>query len=391
MEKDDFTRKLKDRLTGFESGIPPGAWAAFEEHRRQKEDKRPIAGWWLLAVFVLLIGGIGIGVWRGYQVKNKAHSLSGLAVKAQPVPPAPNEAEETGRAAVRDAGLENVADRRVGGRKAPHSSTTPLPSVSDTLSVILPSEVGRSPGFLEPLPFSNQQLSLPLPDITIPGTPEAEARRKYAVVWGGGFSFQTNFTRASQNRSFPGLMLTAGFPVTQKLMIRAGLSAGRSAAVVENKLPQLGGSGVKWLNKGVYRWWNVDVPLEVQYNFVRKPSSAWYAAIGLTSSVNWREHYEEQYRDDRTILTTVVLENGEIREVESLVTEVENRTGNSNEGPRWQPLTFVNASVGIQRRFSPRMLILAEPFVRYPVTGVTSRHLKFTSLGIQLKVSFQRP
>nr|WP_295930526.1 hypothetical protein [uncultured Dyadobacter sp.] len=388
MEKNDFAHKLKGRLTGFEPDVPSDAWAAFEAHRRQK-DRRPFAAWWLVAAVVLLAGGVGVGVWRGNDVKNK--TLRPVTAAPHVMPPPLNTGKERS-AEMWKPGREHSIGSRIVGHKALVNKRLNLVQVTDSMPTVPPSAAGSSLGFLESLPFRNQAVGLQLPGIKAPGTPARSiVRRRYALELGAGLLFQTNFTTTSQNRSFPGLVLTAGFPVTRKLSIRTGVAAGRSVAMVENTLPKLGGSGVKWLNKGIYRWWNADVPLEVQYAFIRKPHASWYAAIGMTSSVHWREHYEEQYRDDRTILTTVVLENGEIREVESVVTQIENRTGDSQGGPQWRPFTFLNASVGVQRQFSPGIFILAEPYVRYPVGGVTSRHLKFTSLGIQLKVSFHRP
>lgn len=388
MEKDDFTRKLKGRLTGFEPDIPSDAWSAFEAHRRQK-DRRPFAAWWLTAAIVLLLGGVGVAVWRGNHLKNKA--LQQLTTKPHAMSRA-LKGEMRQKAHLPKPDRNNTVTLGPERHKVLAVRDVNLTPVPDSMPVIFLPEPDSSPGFLESLPFRTQLIGLRLPGIRASETsvPPA-ARRRHALELGAGVLFQTNFTNTSQNRSFPGLMFTAGFPVTRRLSIRTGLAAGRAAAVVENTLPKLGGNGVKWLSKGIYRWWNADVPLEVQYDFVRKPRASWYAAIGMTSSVNGREHYEEQYRDDRTILTTVVLENGEVREIESVVTEVENRTGDSRGGAQWRPFTFLNMSVGVQRQLSPGISVMAEPYIRYPLAGVTSRHLKFTSLGIQFKASFRRP
>lgn len=388
MEKDDFTRKLKGRLTGFEPDIPSDAWPAFEAHRRQK-DRRPFAAWWFAAAIVLLLGGMGVAVWRGNYLKNKALEPSTTRPHAMA---RALKGEKQRKADLLKPDRDNTVAPRPERHKVLAVRDVNLTPVPDSTPVIFLPERDSSPGFLESLPFRSPLIGLRLPGITASGTPvPAAARRRHALELGAGLLFQTNFTSTSQNRSFPGLILAAGFPVTRRLSIRTGVAVGRAVAVVENTLPKLGGNGVKWLSKGIYRWWNADVPLEVQYDFVRKPRASWFAAIGLTSSVNWREHYEEQYRDDRTILTTVVLENGEVREIESVVTEVENRTGDQRGGPQWRPFTFLNASVGVHRQLSPGISVMAEPYIRYPLAGVTSRHLKFTSLGIQLKASFRRP
>ncbi len=97
-------------------------------------------------------------------------------------------------------------------------------------------------------------------------------------------------------------------------MIRTGISAGRSAVAVENKLPQLGGNGVKWLNKGIYSLVECGCSAGSTVYFCNETACYCGMLLSVSLPLSVGESItKSSIATTATILTTVVLENGEIR------------------------------------------------------------------------------
>jgi len=132
---------------------------------------------------------------------------------------------------------------------------------------------------------------------------------------------------------------------------------------------------------------NLDIPLNIKWNFINKRSTGYYVAAGISSLAYLRESYQTTtYRQElreKTLtegtekITTFGLEN-----VPTITTNTISQSKTPDIAGRF------NLIFGIEQRISPTLRLHVEPFMKIPLTGLATENLMFTTGGVTFKVSF---
>jgi hypothetical protein len=165
---------------------------------------------------------------------------------------------------------------------------------------------------------------------------------KIAINYGAGFSYalSARFT------------LRTGFYVSDKIY---------SANKDEYHVPPAGSSNIAYLyninaNCKVY-----EIPFTVSYNFGRSKNHQWLASAGLSSYLMKKESYNYYYK----------YPNGY---EDSKLWSISNKNQNY--------FSVLGLSAGYEYSFSKRTSLLAEPYLKIPLSGIGAGKVKLNSGGI---------
>lgn len=411
MGNDEAFRKIRDKLAGFESDLRDDSWHLFEKHRLRKERDRKLAGAVSIGVLIISLLGAFIGSWmllvpekRVVQQSKKfktAIQKHGAEVKI-------------GKA---DKAIELESERV--GYQTKRNKTNAVEGISATLpvnaSIKLSATIPLMPALRPSFNTSENTSSVPEPDFRVllkalegrgtslylvnlgmPSIQLSEMNRTgdtgrigRRIQLSIGPVTRANYTKASENRITLGSAVFGTFPITPKFSLRAGLALMREHVYVSNTNPAFTQSAVRWLNRGDYRWWDLEIPIDIQVPLHQNPRFSIFSLLGVSSSLYWGEHFKELYQKDKIVTTTLALHNGEVREVQGLVTKQEDPLTGRGSGAGFAPAAYFSASILLEKKITTRSSLAIEPQLRYPIGGVTSRNLKFTSIGLQVRILYK--
>lgn len=136
---------------------------------------------------------------------------------------------------------------------------------------------------------------------------------------------------------------------------------------------------------------NIEIPVNLKWNFLSMGGSSYYISGGLSSVLYLRENY--------TSITTTQ----ELKEVVELSTqnsikyatytyqlqEVKSYRDFSESPPtKFDPIGRINLSMGMERAIGSGLSLVFEPYVKIPVNEFTSKDLKFFTGGVAFKLFF---
>ena len=111
-----------------------------------------------------------------------------------------------------------------------------------------------------------------------------------------------------------------------------------------------------------------EIPVSLIYNFPSVKKHNWFIAGGLSSYVMKKETYDYYYEDswgqNRTYTHIYKNENSHL-------------------------FSVINLSGGYQYHFSDRLSLMAEPYVRIPLSGIGSGKVKLNSGGVLFSLGFK--
>ncbi|GAB3287396.1 porin family protein [Hymenobacter tenuis] len=110
----------------------------------------------------------------------------------------------------------------------------------------------------------------------------------------------------------------------------------------------------------------VEIPLDVRYEVISRPTYSLYASAGLTSLLMRNERYSYHYDI-----------NG----------QYVNRTWSLSKGSN-AALRVVNLSAGLEHTLSGRWTMQTEPFLKLPLSGVGFGKIRLNSAGVLLGVKY---
>lgn len=408
MGNDEAFRKVRDKLAGFEGNISDDSWQLFEKHRLRKERRRRLVGALGIGLLLLFIFGALIGFRAFVKHKRTATAPSNKSkavVQRHSAEAQIIDTERTDKWRPRSDSIESRVSKRAAampvqfqietshkplGSQAVIAGFTPVPNDSPAAPSLLSPSLPRALAALPSIGASLYDVNLPLPSIRWDYEPVEvnSAPQDLSFQLSIGPAVRANYTKPSENRLTAGPAIFGTFPITSKLSLRGGLALMCEHAYVSNTHPQATKNAVKWLNRGEYRWWNLEVPLDVQIAVRRNSRYNLSGLLGVSSSLYWGEHFRELYQKDKIVKTTLALYNGEVREVEGLVSKQEEPITGRSSGAVFAPVTYLNASILLERKLTTRSSLAIEPQLKYPLGGVTSRNLKFTSVGLQIRILY---
>ncbi len=119
----------------------------------------------------------------------------------------------------------------------------------------------------------------------------------------------------------------------------------------------------------------LDIPLNIQYCFIRKPKSNYFVELGFSSLLYLSEKYDYA-------VTEITGANPD-----GTYTYGQTYTGET-ETPAFETFDFaslLNFSLGWDYRLSRGFGLTLNPYIKYPVSTMTSGDIKFGSGGLKLK------
>lgn len=413
MGNDEAFRKIRDKLAGFESDFRDDSWHLFEKHRLKKERDRKLAGVVRIGVLIMLFLGALIGSWMFLAPGNRIaqQQQSGKSDAAVQKHRSKVERGKTGRstdtepqrvdyqidAGKKDAAGEIFAIYSVKPRTKLADVVPAIPgsghsySRSENASPVSKPDLRVLPKALTSRGPSLYVVNLGLPVIQISEMNKKEdpGRIHRGFQLSMGPAMRANYARPSESRLTLGPAIFGTFPITSKISLRGGLALMREHVYVSNSNPEFNENAVRWLNRGDYRWWDLEIPVDFQVKLHDHPKFSLSGLLGASSSLSWGEHFKELYKKDKIVTTTLALHNGEVREVQGLVSKQEEPLAGRSSGAVFAPGAYFNASIILERKLSTGSSVAIEPQFRYPIGGVTSRNLKFTSIGLQIRILYK--
>jgi hypothetical protein len=410
MGNDEAFRKIRDKLAGFESDLRDDSWHLFEKHRLRKERGRKLAGALGIGMLVIFILGALVGSRVFLVPRNRVAQQSKRAEAAvqkhgatvetgkagKPADPGPQAADY--QEDVNKEGVAGVSATFPVRASAKLPGTIPeIPRSRHSYSGSEVASVTSMPDLPQPLDaLVSRGLSLYVVNLGLPSIQISEMNSRgdtgrigHGIQLSIGPVMRANYAKPSENRLILGPAVFGTVPITPKFALRAGLALMREHVYVHNTNPEFTKNAVRWLNRGDYRWWEVEIPVDIQIKLYDNPKYSLFGLFGASSSLYWGEHFKELYQKDKIVTTTLALHNGEVREVQGLVSKQEEPlTGESNRVV-FAPATYFSASVILEKKLTTRSSVAIEPQLRYPIAGVTSRNLKFTSIGLQIRILYK--
>jgi hypothetical protein len=177
--------------------------------------------------------------------------------------------------------------------------------------------------------------------------------------------------------------LNADYELSRNILFSTGL-------LVENqKVVDVSSDSPSWIpsDKTQAELVDIDVPLNLKWKFMIKRSTSYYLGSGISSVIYLSEKYIN------TTYTQKMVRKVEMDSGESSVTYQLENVRNTDQEKETPLNTFdfagrVNILVGIERSITSRVFLHLEPYIKIPVSDLATRDLRFTTSGINCKISF---
>lgn len=120
----------------------------------------------------------------------------------------------------------------------------------------------------------------------------------------------------------------------------------------------------------------LDIPINFQYQFIQRKSSNYFIELGFSNLLYLSENYSYTF----ATLSDTPNSSGVFEVEESTTKEIATSGSKTFDFAK-----LINFSVGWDYRLSKRMDITVNPYLKYPVSTLTSGDIKFGSGGLKLK------
>jgi len=120
----------------------------------------------------------------------------------------------------------------------------------------------------------------------------------------------------------------------------------------------------------------LDIPINFQYQFIQRKSSDYFIELGFSSLLYLSENFSYSF----ATLSDTPNPSGVFEVEESTTKEIATSGSKTFDFAK-----LINFSVGWDYRLSKRMDITVNPYLKYPVSTLTSGDIKFGSGGLKLK------
>lgn len=192
-----------------------------------------------------------------------------------------------------------------------------------------------------------------------------------------------NSTPSNSSFCFSG-GLSADFRLTFALALSTGIQFERQN-VVESSQGNPLREPVKQTSADLYC---LDLPLNLTWKFYRNKLTSYYMAGGLSSLAYVGEDYQNKTTTQELKETTIIREDGQEVIIHELITK---ESTVEESAPSFQSFDLagrLNLIVGMEQRLTPTLRLHVEPYLKIPLSGLASQNLKFTTSGINCKISF---
>ncbi len=429
---DEQIREMMDILTGHEEEYVEGAWENFDAMRRRKKLIYRLSATGVAAALVLGFLGVTVLFQQDNTLPLVADNTSGKVEAVQPVtvvvqPTVIEQSADIEKRAVdadrnvtnKEITLKDVIDQRVTARSVVAQNvekqiiTTQKIETQNISNQIVEKQtnaIQNTATQANDIKTAEPAKEVPAKDITAKDSVKLLPAQRYnfdegrklnerkqvdkRIRLGVNLSPGVNSTASSSTFNYSG-----GVNVEIKLAKNLQLSTGvqlehqdvdNRSTVRSMSLPAMeAGAVATYLPPShiTASITNLDIPLNIKWNFINKRSTGYYVAAGISSLAYLRESYQTTtYRQElreKTLtegtekITTFGLEN-----VPTITTNTISQSRTPDIAGRF------NLIFGIEQRISPTLRLHVEPFMKIPLTGLATENLMFTTGGVTFKVSF---
>lgn len=161
-----------------------------------------------------------------------------------------------------------------------------------------------------------------------------------------------------------------GYAVSRHITLRTGFYVGRKVYAADStsyKTPYNNLYNYYFLQRIDANCLVYEIPVTVAYNVIQSPTNSLFISTGLSSYLMKKEDYEYYYKAPSG-----------------------NRQTHSYSYSRNSHLfSVINLSAGYQYHFSNRLSVIAEPYIKVPVTGIGNGRVNLNSGGVLFTVGFK--
>ncbi|MCG6191190.1 outer membrane beta-barrel protein [Maribellus maritimus] len=381
----------------------PGSWENFVRSRKKKQR----------IVFMRFISGAAaglLGIWLIFQffVPEMEQDLVETNYKTPEESEHLNESTEKGITSVQTPSLSGQTTRNIEPTQSDKSGETKTESASETrvdhvgkfpeiafdeTTILLDSvqsEIYEEPDFSDTLFLADEKNRLDSEkhtavltnDTDIVQTNPKKQRTGHKVRFGIYFSPGFNSMSGNSALAFSG-GISADFRLSRALFVSTGIQAEQQNLLRQE--PNYEFMGID--NQTTANLLCLDIPLNLTWKFSKQQSTSYYVSGGISSLA----YLDEDYKNKTTTqeLIEVVKEVNGQETVEYEVVTKETETWKSV--PPLQTFNFagrLNLMVGMEQKITPKLHIHIEPYVKIPLSGLGAQNLRFTTSGLQCKLSF---
>lgn len=437
--QDSFDKKLAERIVQvfdkYEDGSADQGWEQLRL-KYQAPQRRSSVVYWLgsAAAILLLIAG----VWLFYPNNEKIQ----LASKEQPketVLPQENDPSEPGEedlnkadepAAVSKKREENALyvarsveknnELNLPAEEQPVSVSLTMSSAKDTLTAIASEQVPVIASadipeqIREQAPAVSGEVRRPQVNVVAESYDELQQAKRELLAKEGSnnkekskdskLSFSlyagsyVSYAEGSKSRVNTGVGISSELGLTSKLKLTTGISIAQNSLRYDSRIPEQAAASflsstmstsqnlmvagpdakVSAINYSIHGYdaslMGLDVPVNLKYTFFEKKDQL-YVVAGLSSNFFFDETYTYDYGYNSIHGSSV----------ESFPNEKTTTNTSSFDFAR-----MLNLSVGYGYPVGKQSKLSLEPFLKYPLGGLGSQDIRFSSAGLNLKWNFNK-
>ncbi|MCF2501956.1 hypothetical protein L0663_01080 [Dyadobacter sp. CY107] len=401
-DQEPDSKRMIDQLWEYTEPFQPGAWQHFERFRDNRNRKRRVLIFWMNVAALLIVFGTAILInqliprgktTKGILAKTQIEStrLSGkqnpenlprikTAIIAAPSP---------------DLVKLKIRDRIITKTHSPKTyqeeSVAAMQDSQPANKLLILDQIQKqellSLDFLQSLPLRFQSVHFGKLHI-----PLRQQHSKSAIHLTRSIRFGVAVSQQSNRAANTHLEMNYGvggalyIPVTQKITFVTGTSGSKQSLNVEkNAAASTPLGGFAQLQRAHYQWFNVEVPMHLQYSLKNFKKTAITAVGGLSWMGSVGQVSDYFYKTSRKITTVSETAGGPVVVSTQTVEDFSSVRENDKRG-NWTFGGALYLGIGLNYQMQDYGLGI-EPYVKYPIGPVTAENLQLTSLGIQLKLT----
>ncbi|MCF0050646.1 hypothetical protein LXM25_11280 [Dyadobacter sp. LJ53] len=402
-DQEPESKRMIDQLWEYTEPYRPGAWEHFERLRDKQKRKRRVVIFWLNAAAVLVFFGTAILVYqlmhRGKTAENATavNQVRNDRVSGKESLEKLSSSANTGGVKYSlDLGQVNRKKERIaaGTRSVQSFKKGSLIRMSEyqlANEIAMADQTKKqelaSPNFLQSRPFRGQNVHFSKLYIPISQQhSESATRLPDHIRFGLTVSQQSNQAAGTRPELNYGIGGALYFPVTRKIAFVTGTSASKQSLHVEKDIvASTPLNGLPQLERARYQWFNVEVPMHMQYSLKTFKKAAITAVGGFSVLGSVGQISDYLYKTSRTITTVTETTGGPVVVSTQTVEDFSSVTENNKKGS-WVFGGALYFGLGFNYQMKNYGLGI-EPYVKYPIGPVTAEKLQLTSLGVQLRLT----
>lgn len=411
-----LTNHIKNVLRGHEEPYAPGAWEHFRRRRQQKQRIRNRALLFRTAATVLLILTMVFGWSRVDQTtsdrfagRDTSERPAGSEPQAQQpaADPSPElvPADQNG-----DAVTEENRNPNRHAPETPRTASGNSPAIRpkifnrEILTASLPvrERLQRESRFLpdgkEPAgqkkftELTPEQEKKPSGYDILVGSPETSTRND--LVFSLAYASIMNMHHAQTDFGFGG-GLFADWNFSKKTALTSGMFVSRNQLMYDNPgalatmrtehtLPEEPDTGLNSSTSMQVDLVSLEIPLNLRYHITDR-----FSVAGGISSISYlKENYDYTFEYEQRIQTFETTEDNQVKPVTRIVTLTETLKESEPALKTLNWAAFYTFSAGYRHELPGRLALSVEPFLKIPAGQAASRDIRYTTGGLQMRISF---